>query len=46
VRVFDDGEIISEIIPELGLLQRHGFRLSGPNEAHTEDQLTVAGKEE
>ena len=25
VGIFEDGEIISEIIPELWLLQRHGF---------------------
>jgi len=30
VRVFDDGELISEIIPELWLFSRYGHHLSGP----------------
>ena len=30
VRIFDDGEIISEIIPELWLFRRQGLHLKGP----------------
>jgi hypothetical protein len=30
VRVFDDGEIISEIIPELWMFARYGSHLAGP----------------
>lgn len=30
VRIFDDGELIAEIIPELWLFQREGSHLSGP----------------
>ncbi|MDX1435586.1 MAG: diadenylate cyclase [Anaerolineales bacterium] len=30
VRIFDDAEILSEIIPELWLFRRHGLDLSGP----------------
>ena len=30
VRIFDNGEIVSEIIPELWLLRRHGLHLIGP----------------
>ena len=29
IRVFADGELVAEIIPELWLLRRHGFRLKG-----------------
>jgi DNA integrity scanning protein DisA with diadenylate cyclase activity len=35
VRVFDDGEILSEIIPELWLFRRHGQDLDGPYSAQT-----------
>jgi diadenylate cyclase len=44
VRVFDDGEIISEIIPELWLLRRFGLHLKGPYSTRTRDQMTVASK--
>ncbi|MGD8490846.1 MAG: diadenylate cyclase [Anaerolineae bacterium] len=30
VRIFDDGELVSEIIPELWLFRRHGLDLEGP----------------
>jgi diadenylate cyclase len=30
VRVFDDGEIVAEILPELLLLDRHGAHVHGP----------------
>jgi diadenylate cyclase len=46
VRVFDDGEIISEIIPELWLLRRHGLHLTGPYSMHRSEQMTVASKKE
>lgn len=44
VRVFEKGEIISEIIPELWLLRRHGLHLSGPYSTRSVEQLTVASK--
>jgi diadenylate cyclase len=45
VRVFDDGEIVSEIIPELWLLRRH-FHLKGPYSTRTSRQMTVASRKE
>ncbi len=44
VRVFEKGELISEIIPELWLLRRHGLHLSGPYSTRSVEQLTVASK--
>jgi diadenylate cyclase len=46
VRVFDDGEIISEIIPELWLLRRHSFKLREPYSTRSDEQMTVASKSE
>jgi len=46
VRIFDNGEIISEIIPELWLLRRYGLHLKGPYSMRTGEQLTVASKDE
>ncbi len=46
VRVFDDGEIISEIIPELWLLRRRGLLLKGPYSTRSDEQMTVASKKE
>lgn len=41
VRAFDDGELISEIIPELWLMSRHQIHLSGDYSQESEDDLTV-----
>ena len=46
VRVFDDGEIISEIIPELWLLRRHNLHLKGPYATRRVEEMTVASKNE
>lgn len=46
VRIFDNGEIITEIIPELWLLKRHGLHLSGRYSTRSVEQMTVASKEE
>ena len=46
VRVFDDGELVSEIIPELWLMRRYGLHLSGPHSIRTEDEITVVSKQE
>jgi len=46
VRIFDDGEIVSEIVPELWLLRRYGLQLVGPYSIRTQGELTVASKEE
>jgi diadenylate cyclase len=44
VRVFDDGELIAEIIPELWLLSRHSLHLSGPIDSRTEKEITVLSR--
>ncbi|MCG8339078.1 MAG: diadenylate cyclase [Proteobacteria bacterium] len=41
VRVFDDGLLISEIIPELWLLSNYSLHLSGPVSSRTEKDVTV-----
>jgi len=41
VRAFDDGELISEIIPELWLMSRHQIHLSGEYVQENEDDLTI-----
>lgn len=46
VRIFDDGEIISEILPELWLLHRYGLLLSGPYATRRSEKITVASKTE
>jgi DNA integrity scanning protein DisA with diadenylate cyclase activity len=46
VRVFDDGEIVAEIIPELWLLRRHGLHLKGPYSARVGEGMAVASKTE
>jgi len=45
VRVFDEGEIVSEIIPELWLFRRHGLHLKGPHSTRASEQMTMASKE-
>ncbi len=46
VRIFDNGEIISEIIPELWLFRKHSLHLTGNYSTRSSDQLTVASKKE
>jgi diadenylate cyclase len=46
VRIVDNGEIISEIIPELWLLTRHSLHLSGAYRERSMQGLTVASKKE
>jgi DNA integrity scanning protein DisA with diadenylate cyclase activity len=46
VRVFDKGEIITEIIPELWLFRRYSLHLKGPYSTRTMEQVTVASKKE
>jgi DNA integrity scanning protein DisA with diadenylate cyclase activity len=46
VRVFDNGEIISEIIPELWLLRRHSLHLTGPYLTRSAEEMTVVSKKE
>lgn len=44
VRIFDDGEIVSEIIPELWMFRRYGLHLKGPYSTRTSDEMTIASK--
>jgi DNA integrity scanning protein DisA with diadenylate cyclase activity len=44
VRVLDDGELVSEIIPELWLFRRHGLHLKGPYSTRTREEITIASK--
>lgn len=44
VRVFDDGEIIAEILPELWLLQNFSLHLTGPYTTKTDKKMTVISK--
>jgi diadenylate cyclase len=46
VRVFDDGEIVSEITPELWLLRRYGLHIAGRYSTRTSQEVTVASKKE
>lgn len=46
VRIFDDGELVSEIIPELWMVSRHSLHLTGPYFERTEEQVTVVSKVE
>lgn len=46
VRIFDDGKIISEIIPELWLLRRHGLHIDEPYSMRHGKQITVASRKE
>jgi DNA integrity scanning protein DisA with diadenylate cyclase activity len=46
VRVFDDGEIIAEILPELWLLQNFSLHLKGSYSTRTEREVTVVSKKD
>ncbi len=46
VRVFDDGELVSEIIPELWLFSRYTRHLEGPYSERTDEHLRVISKSE
>ena len=44
VRVYDDGELISEIIPELWMFARYSSHLEGRILERSEENLTVVSK--
>lgn len=46
VRVFDDGELTAEILPELWLLSRYSLHITEPYIVHTDQRMTVARKKE
>lgn len=46
VRVFDDGELVAEIIPELWMLSKYSHHLTGTFSEKTDRELTVVTKTE
>jgi DNA integrity scanning protein DisA with diadenylate cyclase activity len=46
VRVFDNGELTSEIIPELWMLRQYSLHLSGPVREHKEQDVRIVSKAE
>jgi diadenylate cyclase len=45
VRVFDDGDIIGEIIPELWMLERYSLHLAKPYHERSRKNVTVISKD-
>jgi diadenylate cyclase len=45
VRVFDDGDIIGEIIPELWMLEQYSLHLTKPYRERTKKEITVVSKD-
>jgi diadenylate cyclase len=46
VRLFDDGELVSEIIPELWMFEGYTTRLQGRTFTRQEEDITVIGRAE
>ncbi|MGH3087378.1 MAG: DNA integrity scanning protein DisA nucleotide-binding domain protein [Rubrobacteraceae bacterium] len=46
VRMFDDGELVSEIIPELWMWKGYATKVEGRVSARSEREITVVSKEE
>jgi diadenylate cyclase len=46
VRMFDDGELVSEIIPELWMFEGYTTRLQGRTFTRQEEDITVIGRAE
>lgn len=46
IRIFDAGEMVAEIIPELWLLDRYGIQITGKYTVEQGEDITVASKEE
>jgi diadenylate cyclase len=46
VRMFDDGELVSEIIPEIWMLGGYSSRLEGQTFTRQEENITVIGRAE
>ncbi len=46
VRIFDDGEIVSEIVPEMLLLSRFSLHLNGPYSTRHGNHVTIVSKRE
>jgi DNA integrity scanning protein DisA with diadenylate cyclase activity len=46
VRMFDDGELVSEIVPEIWMLDRYNSQLEGPTFSRQGDNLTIMSRDE
>ena len=46
VRMFDDGELVSEIVPELWMIEGYRSRLEGQTLTHQEEDITVITRAE
>jgi DNA integrity scanning protein DisA with diadenylate cyclase activity len=45
VRMFDDGKLVSEIVPELWMLDQYGSHLDGPLQRRTRDGVMVRSRD-
>ncbi len=46
VRMFDDGELISEIIPEVWMINGYNTQVQGPTYTRSQDNITVLSRAE
>jgi hypothetical protein len=46
VRMFDDGELVSEIVPEIWMLGGYSSKLEGQTFIRREEDITVIGRAE
>ena len=46
VRMFDDGELVSEIVPEIWMWDRYNSQLEGPIFSRQGESLSVVGRDE
>jgi hypothetical protein len=46
VRMFDDGELVSEIVPELWMIEGYRSRLEGQTLTRQEEDITVITRAE
>jgi DNA integrity scanning protein DisA with diadenylate cyclase activity len=46
VRMFDDGELVSEIVPELWMIEGYTSRMEGRTFTRSDEDLTVIGRAE
>jgi diadenylate cyclase len=46
VRMFDDGQLVAEIVPELWVLGRYVSRLSGPTRTRTQGAIAVTSRDQ
>ena len=45
VRIFDEGKLIAEIIPEIWLFSRESIKISGPVQEKTVDDVRVLSRQ-